>query len=144
MTSGRTPSVRIESEEDKRKRQERARLEQQKKEAEERAKREGKDAEGKAEEEAERITTTHRTASVRIESKKEEAERKFNEKISRFEEGRRRLMASWKEEKDNLPFQPSAFTTARRIDSLDEIEYPEGIKGLKAELNQNAKDGKFR
>ena len=108
------------------------------------------------------MTTSSQTPSVRIESKRdkrkrqeqarleqekkdaEEAKRKLNEKISRFEEGRRRLMARWKEERNNSPFPPSAFTTARKIDSLDEIEYPEGIKGPKAELNRNAKDGKFR
>ncbi|KAI6046360.1 hypothetical protein EDC04DRAFT_3006432 [Pisolithus marmoratus] len=38
----------------------------------------------------------------------------------------------------------SALLTARNIDRLDEIEYPEGIRSPKAELNENAKDGKFR
>ena len=39
----------------------------------------------------------------------------------------------------------SALMTARNIDRLDEIEYPQGIKSPKTELNQNAaKDGKFR
>ena len=95
--------MRIESEQDKRKQQEQARLEQEK-----------------------------------------DAERKLNERISRFEEGRRRLMAIWKEERNDSPFPPSAFTMARAIVSLDEIEYPQGIKSPNAELNQNAKDGKFR
>jgi len=108
------------------------------------------------------ITTSGRTTLVGIESKKgkrkqqerarlekekkdtEEAERRFNEKICWFEEGRRRLIARWEEERNNSSFPPSSFTTARKIDSLDEIEYPEGIKGPKAELNRNAKDGKFR
>ena len=108
------------------------------------------------------ITTSCWTASVRIESKKdkrkrqeqvlleqeeedaEESEWKLSEQTSRFEEGRRQLMTSWKEDRNNSPSPPFAFTTARKIDSLDEIEYPEGIKGPKAELNKNAKDGKFR
>ncbi|KAI5982485.1 ARM repeat-containing protein [Pisolithus albus] len=38
----------------------------------------------------------------------------------------------------------SALLTARNIDRLDEVEYPEGIRSPKTELNQNAKDGKFR
>jgi len=38
----------------------------------------------------------------------------------------------------------SALMTARNIDRLDEIEYPQGIKNPTTELNQNAKDGKFR
>lgn len=141
---------------DKRKRQERAGLEkeekEEKEEAEERAKGEEEepkrkveeDAKRKVEEEAERkkreeeerITTNRRNA--------EEAKLKLNERMSRFEEGRSRLMARWKEEKINSPFPSSAFTTARKIDSLDEIEYPGGIKGPKADLNRNAKDGKFR
>ena len=103
-TSSRTPSVCIESEQDKWKRQKQALLEQEEK----------------------------------------DAERKLNKRISRFEEGRRRLMAIWKEERNNSPFPPSAFTMARAIVSLDEIEYPQGIKSPNAELNQNAKDGKFR
>ena len=107
------------------------------------------------------ITTCGWTASVPIESKKgkqkrqerawfeqendtEEAEWRFNEKISLFEEGRRRLMARWKEEMNNSSFPSSAFTTACKIDILDEIEYPGGIKGPRPELNRNAKDGKFR
>ena len=39
---------------------------------------------------------------------------------------------------------PSAITTARIIDDLGRVPYPEGIKSPKVELNINAKDGKFR
>ena len=42
------------------------------------------------------------------------------------------------------PRSLSALMTAHNIDRLDEIEYPQGIKSPKTELNQNAKDGKFR
>ncbi|KAI6115919.1 hypothetical protein F5141DRAFT_1001013 [Pisolithus sp. B1] len=38
----------------------------------------------------------------------------------------------------------SALLTARNINRLDEVKYPEGIKSPKTELNRNAKDGKFR
>ncbi|KAI6007612.1 hypothetical protein F5J12DRAFT_82727 [Pisolithus orientalis] len=46
--------------------------------------------------------------------------------------------------KGNSAFPFSALLAARNIDRLDEIEYPEGIRRPKTELNQNAKGGKFR
>ncbi|KAI8970822.1 hypothetical protein BD414DRAFT_501765 [Trametes punicea] len=39
---------------------------------------------------------------------------------------------------------PSALATARIIEDISSIEYPEGIKSPKPELNVNAKQGKFR
>ena len=39
---------------------------------------------------------------------------------------------------------PSALATARIIEDIATIEYPEGIKSPKPELNVNAKQGKFR
>ncbi|KAL0955886.1 hypothetical protein HGRIS_002084 [Hohenbuehelia grisea] len=39
---------------------------------------------------------------------------------------------------------PSALATARIIDDLGRVSYPEGIKSPKVELNINAKDSKFR
>lgn len=39
---------------------------------------------------------------------------------------------------------PSALATARIIDNLDSVPYPEGIQSPKPELNVNAKQGKFR
>ncbi|KAI0776258.1 hypothetical protein BD413DRAFT_470231 [Trametes elegans] len=39
---------------------------------------------------------------------------------------------------------PSALATARIIEDIGSIEYPEGIKSPKPELNVNAKQGKFR
>ena len=263
-TSSRIPSVRIESEEDKRKRQEQARLEQQKKEAEERAKREEEERKRKEEEEAKRKAVEEaerekreeeeriRKAEEEERQRQEEAERKRKEEeAARLEEERRREEERQKEEKEraerelrekeekereekelaerqaeeqrlkeaadhgasnegNLVDSPadelqdlepeegeviengevseqpvngaskslkpkeslridtsepakrrlivdinaakndnsspplSALMTARNIDRLDEIEYPQGIKSPKTELNQNAKDGKFR
>ena len=39
---------------------------------------------------------------------------------------------------------PSALATARIIEDLDHISYPEGISGPKPELNANSKKGRFR
>ncbi|TFK44920.1 hypothetical protein BDQ12DRAFT_708734 [Crucibulum laeve] len=39
---------------------------------------------------------------------------------------------------------PSALATARIIDDIGSVQYPEGILSPKPELNTNAKDGKFR
>lgn len=39
---------------------------------------------------------------------------------------------------------PSALATARLIEDLDHISYPEGISSPKPELNTNSKKGKFR
>ncbi|KAH9014803.1 eukaryotic translation initiation factor 4G1, eIF4E-binding domain-containing protein, partial [Lactarius deliciosus] len=43
-----------------------------------------------------------------------------------------------------LPVPTSALATARPIDDLNLISYPEGIKNPKAELNVNAQKGRFR
>src|SRR3984957_19239189 len=39
---------------------------------------------------------------------------------------------------------PSALATARNIEDLGRVPYPEGVSSPKVELNINAKDGKFR
>ncbi|KAG2347383.1 hypothetical protein BDR05DRAFT_996512 [Suillus weaverae] len=39
---------------------------------------------------------------------------------------------------------PSALLTARAIENLSEVVYPEGIKSPKVELNANVRDGRFR
>ncbi|KAG1746344.1 hypothetical protein EDB19DRAFT_1873438 [Suillus lakei] len=39
---------------------------------------------------------------------------------------------------------PSALLTARVIENLNEVVYPEGIKSPKVELNANVRDGRFR
>ncbi|KAI6128073.1 eukaryotic translation initiation factor 4G1-domain-containing protein, partial [Pisolithus croceorrhizus] len=46
--------------------------------------------------------------------------------------------------KDSSAPPLSALPTAHNIDRLYEVEYPEGIRSPKTELNQNAKEGKFR
>ncbi|GJJ08614.1 hypothetical protein Clacol_002833 [Clathrus columnatus] len=47
--------------------------------------------------------------------------------------------------KPGLPSSlPSALATARAIDNLDKIQYPEGIASPKPELNTGASNGKFR
>ncbi|KAK0454526.1 hypothetical protein EV421DRAFT_422018 [Armillaria borealis] len=47
--------------------------------------------------------------------------------------------------KANIPAPlPSALATARIIDDLGRVPYPEGIKSPRVDLNINAKDGKFR
>ncbi|KAK7472405.1 hypothetical protein VKT23_000519 [Stygiomarasmius scandens] len=46
---------------------------------------------------------------------------------------------------ENVPAPlPSALATARIIDDLGRVPYPEGVKSPSVELNANAKDGKFR
>ncbi|KAJ3737527.1 hypothetical protein DFJ43DRAFT_1148650 [Lentinula guzmanii] len=48
-------------------------------------------------------------------------------------------------DKPNIPAPlPSALATARVIDDLGRVPYPEGVQSPKVELNVNAKDGKFR
>lgn len=42
------------------------------------------------------------------------------------------------------PALPSALATARIIEDINQISYPEGIKSPNVELNTNVKDGKFR
>ncbi len=45
----------------------------------------------------------------------------------------------------NIPHAlPSALATARYIEDLNHITYPEGIKSPKVELNVNTQNGKFR
>jgi translation initiation factor 4G len=39
---------------------------------------------------------------------------------------------------------PSALATARIIEDINQVSYPEGIMSPKIELNVNAKQGKFR
>ncbi|KAJ4483157.1 hypothetical protein C8R41DRAFT_840759 [Lentinula lateritia] len=47
--------------------------------------------------------------------------------------------------KTNIPPPlPSALATARIIEDLGRVSYPEGVQSPKIELNVNAKDGKFR
>lgn len=89
-TSRRTASVRIESEESKRKREEQARLEQEKKEAEERAKKDGEERKRKEEEEAKRKEE---------EAKRKEEEEREKERLRKEEEEKERLRLEEEERK---------------------------------------------
>ncbi|KAF9012539.1 hypothetical protein BDQ17DRAFT_1271720 [Cyathus striatus] len=44
----------------------------------------------------------------------------------------------------NAPAPPSALATARIIEDISSISYPEGVQSPRAELNTNTKGGKFR
>lgn len=90
-TSRRTASVRIESEESKKKREEQARLEQEKKDAEERAKREGEERKRKEEEEAKRKEEEAR--------QREEEEKREQERVRKEEEEKERLRLEEEERK---------------------------------------------
>jgi translation initiation factor 4G len=39
---------------------------------------------------------------------------------------------------------PSALTTARFISDINAIQYPDGVVSPRHDLNENAKEGKFR
>lgn len=258
-TSRRTASVRIESEESKRKREEQARLEQEKKDAEERAKKEEEERKRNEEEEAKRKEEEakqreeeeqrekerlrkeeeekerlrleaeerkRKEEEVRFEERrKAEQEKEEQERADREAEERRQQEALSREEaqleaeeaqdvvespcedsKDHeegevvengeilethvngdLTSKPSkgpkealridtssmpppleiprrrpgpldinaakrdmsapplsALATARNIERLQDIEYPEGVKSPREDLNKDAKDGKFR
>lgn len=90
-TSRRTTSVRIESEESKRKREEQARLEQEKKDAEERAKKEGEERKRKEEEEVKRREEEAK--------RKEEEEKREKERLRKEEEEKERLRLEEEERK---------------------------------------------
>ncbi|KIK43080.1 hypothetical protein CY34DRAFT_82410, partial [Suillus luteus UH-Slu-Lm8-n1] len=52
---------------------------------------------------------------------------------------------SQESEDDEASSPPSSpLLTARSIENLNEVTYPEGIKGPKAELNANVRDARFR
>ena len=46
--------------------------------------------------------------------------------------------------KRDFPASHSALATTRNIERLQDIEYPEGIRSPREDLNKDAKDGKFR
>lgn len=89
-TSRRTASVRIESEESKRKREEQARFEQEKKDAEERARKEEEERKRKEEEEVKR---------KQEEAKRKEDEKKERERLQKEEEEKERLRLEQEERK---------------------------------------------
>jgi translation initiation factor 4G len=108
-TSRRTASVRIESEESKRKREEQARLEQETKDAEERAKIEAEERKRKEEEEAKRKEEEAKRKEEEAKRKEEEAKRKEEEqeqereqeRVRKEEEERERLRVEEEDRKRN-------------------------------------------
>ncbi|KAG9312204.1 hypothetical protein JVU11DRAFT_7502 [Chiua virens] len=257
-SSRRTASVRIESEESKRKREEQARLEQEKKEAEEQAKRDEEEQKRREEEEARRRVEEEvkrkeeeereqeierlrkeeeqerlrleeeerrRKEVARLEEERKKAEKEEQERADREAEERRQqeeirreeaqLEAEESQDVVESPIQESkepeegevvengeivethvngdstskpskapkeglridtssmpppleiprrrpgpldinaakrdmsapplsALVTAKNIERLQDIEYPEGVKSPREDLNKDAKDGKFR
>ncbi|PBK74048.1 hypothetical protein ARMSODRAFT_1081035 [Armillaria solidipes] len=77
------------------------------------------------------------------ERKKTEEDTRRLQQEEEEKERREEEVARVKAEAKAAPL-PSALATARIIDDLGRIPYPEGIKSPRVELNINAKDGKFR
>ncbi|KAI0653525.1 hypothetical protein C8Q70DRAFT_1110231 [Cubamyces menziesii] len=150
-------------------RQAREAEERERKEAEERKRKEDEERAAKEEAEKARAATAEAKAElteegeveepeqipdVADEAAKEEAKDKVPDKASlRIDtsltstDGKRRPgrldLSSTKNNAIPAPL-PSALATARIIEDIGSIEYPEGIKSPKPELNVNAKQGKFR
>ncbi|KIJ15655.1 hypothetical protein PAXINDRAFT_99504 [Paxillus involutus ATCC 200175] len=165
-TSRRIVSVRIESEDAKRKRMERARLEQENEEAAEQAKRREQERKRKEEEtkrkEKEEVERKEEVDQewLRFEEdewKRREGARLEEERKKAQEEkeraGREAEVAQLKADEtqdilespaENRAAPLSALATAKNIVRLQDVEYPEGIRGPREDLNKDAKDGKFR
>ncbi|KAI0696675.1 hypothetical protein C8T65DRAFT_583280 [Cerioporus squamosus] len=155
---------REEEEERKRKAEEEERLrkeaeEKARKEEEERAAKEAEQAQAKAEEakaepEEGEVQESEQAVEAADEAAKEEAKDTVSDKAPlRIDtaltpsEGKRRPgrldLSSTKNPAIPAPL-PSALATARIIEDIGSIQYPEGFKSPKPELNVNAKQGKFR
>ena len=155
-----------EEEERKRQEEEAERLrkeaeEKARKEEEERAAREAEEKakaaaeEAKAEPEEGEVQEPEQAAEATDEATKEEAKDKVPDKaplridttLTPSEGGKRRPgrldLSSTKNPAIPAPL-PSALATARIIEDIGSIQYPEGIQSPKPELNTNAKQGKFR
>ena len=57
---------------------------------------------------------------------------------------RRRSLFDINAAKRDMSAPLSVLATARNIERLQDIEYPEGVRGPREDLNKDAKDGKFR
>ncbi|KAI0767077.1 hypothetical protein C8Q74DRAFT_1354942 [Fomes fomentarius] len=122
-------------------------------EAEEKEKAKAAVQEAKAEPEEGEVEEPEQAAEVTDEATKEEARDKVSDKAplridtSLTSDGKRRPgrldLSSTKNQTIPAPL-PSALATARIIEDIGSIQYPEGIKSPKPELNTNAKQGKFR
>lgn len=153
----------------KRKEEEEAEAERLRKEVEEQARKEeeervARDAEEekakaavqevKAEPEEGEVQEPEQAVEATDEATKEEARDKVSDKAPlridtslTSSDGKRRPgrldLSSTKNQTIPVPL-PSALATARIIEDIGSIQYPEGIKSPKPELNTNAKQGKFR
>ncbi|KAI0359607.1 hypothetical protein OH77DRAFT_1472942 [Trametes cingulata] len=142
--------------------EERARKEEEERKRKEEEERAAKEAEEKAKAAASAETKpepaeegeVQESADAADEAAKEEAKDKVSDKAPlRIDtsltsaDGKRRPgrldLSSTKNNAIPAPL-PSALATARIIEDIGSIEYPEGIKSPKPELNVNAKQGKFR
>jgi translation initiation factor 4G len=109
-----------------------ARIERERKEAEERAAREEREKECLPQEE-ERV---QREAGENTE--RERAEQEILRKLQEEEQAQTTINTNI------APPLPSALATARHIEDINRITYPDGIKRPKVELNVNNQKGKFR
>ena len=126
--------------------------EKERKEAEERAKAEAEAAAQDEREEGE-VEEPEQMTDV-DEAAKEEAKDKVSDKAPlridtglTHSEGKRRpgrLDLSSAKNAAIPAALPSALATARIIEDIGSVQYPEGVKSPKPELNVNAKQGKFR
>ncbi|CDO68855.1 hypothetical protein BN946_scf185035.g8 [Trametes cinnabarina] len=145
--------------------EEQARKEEEERKRKEEEDRAAKEAEAKAKEaeaaqvkpepsEEGEVRESEQSQDAADEAAKEEAKDKVSDKASlridtslTSSDGKRRPgrldLSSTKN--NNIPQPlPSALATARIIEDISTIEYPEGIMSPKPELNVNAKQGKFR
>ena len=154
--------LRKEEEEKQRLLEEKERL---RKEEEERIRREEEEKERLRREEEERIKAEEAKARAKEEEEKERKSAEIDAKLKEIE--------SASAAADNIPIStspeshkrrpipgpldlssthrpgvsqplPSALATARHIQDISQVQYPEGVRSPSLELNTNAKDGKFR
>ncbi|OJT05714.1 hypothetical protein TRAPUB_3457 [Trametes pubescens] len=141
--------------------EEKARKEEEERKLKEEEERAAKEAEEKAKAAASAATKPEPSEEGEVaesldaadEAAKEEAKDKVSDKAplridtSLNSDGKRRPgrldLSSTKNNAIPAPL-PSALATARIIEDIGSIEYPEGILSPKPELNMNAKQGKFR
>lgn len=141
--------------------EEKARKEEEERKLKEEEERAAKEAEEKAKAAASAATKPEPSEEGEVsesldaadEAAKEEAKDKVSDKAplridtSLNSDGKRRPgrldLSSTKTNAIPAPL-PSALATARIIEDIGSIEYPEGILSPKPELNMNAKQGKFR
>ncbi|SJK97983.1 uncharacterized protein ARMOST_01239 [Armillaria ostoyae] len=132
-------------ENERREKEEKERLEKEReaKAAKEKQEREAAEKERLKKEEEEKEKERLRLEEEERKKAEEETEKKRLQQEQEEKERTKEEAARVKAEAKAAPL-PSALATARIIDDLGRIPYPEGIKSPRVELNINAKDGKFR